>query len=52
MIKTFVRAAIVFTLLFVSNSLAGSQTVGFDGGGPTPQCSPNNGCLPPASSGK
>ncbi len=43
MIKTFARVAFVFTLLFVSNNLAGGQTAGFDGP-PTPCPS----CLPPS----
>jgi hypothetical protein len=44
MIKTIARVAVVFTLLLVSNNLAGGQTAKFDGP-PTPQC-PN--CLPPS----
>jgi hypothetical protein len=46
MIKAFTRMGIVFTLLLISNSLAESKTVGFDGGGPIPTCfpTPQNPC--------
>jgi hypothetical protein len=50
MIKNIARIAITFLTILLSNNLANSTPVGFDGGNPTPTCGPTT-CYPPIQLG-